>query len=280
MKVGLVLEGGAMRGMYTAGVLDVLMENNVRVDGIVGVSAGALFGVNYPSRQIGRVIRYNKRFSPDKNYIGLWPLLKEGNIVSTQFAYNEVPRKLDVFDDEAFRVSGIPFYAVVTNLQTGEGEYLLLESVFEQMDILRASGSMPFVSRPVLWQGKRYLDGAIADSIPYRWMAEQGYEKRIVVLTRQEGYRKRPMNQGLCKIMYRKWPKFVQKLLTRHSAYNAALDELQQWRSEGKAFVLRPSQEIKIGRVEKDPEKLQAVYDLGRKDARAQLAQLQDYLQA
>ena len=280
MKVGLVLEGGAMRGMYTAGVLDVLMENNVRVDGIVGVSAGALFGVNYPSRQIGRVIRYNKRFSPDKNYIGLWPLLKEGNIVSTQFAYNEVPRKLDVFDDEAFRASGIPFYAVVTNLQTGEGEYLLLESVFEQMDILRASGSMPFVSRPVLWQGKRYLDGAIADSIPYRWMAEQGYEKRIVVLTRQEGYRKKPMNQGLCKIMYRKWHKFVQKLLTRHSAYNAALDELQQWRSEGKAFVLRPSEEINIGRVEKDPEKLQAVYDLGRKDARAQLAQLQDYLQA
>ena len=280
MKVGLVLEGGAMRGMYTAGVLDVLMENNVRVDGIVGVSAGALFGVNYPSRQIGRVIRYNKRFSPDKNYIGLWPLLKEGNIVSTQFAYNEVPRKLDVFDDEAFRASGIPFYAVVTNLQTGEGEYLLLESVLEQMDILRASGSMPFVSRPVLWQGKRYLDGAIADSIPYRWMAEQGYEKRIVVLTRQEGYRKKPMNQALCKIMYRKWPKFVQKLLTRHSAYNAALDELQQWRSEAKAFVLRPSQEIKIGRVEKDPEKLQAVYDLGRKDAQAQLAQLQDYLQA
>ncbi len=280
MKVGLVLEGGAMRGMYTAGVLDVLMENNVRADGIVGVSAGALFGVNYPSRQIGRVIRYNKRFSPDKNYIGLWPLLKEGNIVSTQFAYNEVPRKLDVFDDEAFRASGIPFYAVVTNLHTGEGEYLLLESVFEQMDILRASGSMPFVSRPVLWQGKRYLDGAIADSIPYRWMADQGYEKRIVVLTRQEGYRKKPMNQAFCKIMYRKWPKFVQKLLTRHSAYNAALDELQQWRSEGKAFVFRPSQEIKIGRVEKDPEKLQAVYDLGRKDAQAQLAQLQDYLQA
>ena len=279
MKVGLVLEGGAMRGMYTAGVLDVLMENNVRVDGIVGVSAGALFGVNYPSRQIGRVIRYNKRFSPDKNYIGLWPLLKEGNIVSTQFAYNEVPRKLDIFDDGAFRASGIPFYAVVTNLQTGEGEYLLLESVFEQMDILRASGSMPFVSRPVLWQGKRYLDGAIADSIPYRWMADQGYEKRIVVLTRQEGYRKKPMNQALCKLIYRKWPKFVQKLLTRHSAYNAALDELQQWRSEGKAFVLRPSQEIKIGRVEKDPEKLQAVYDLGRKDAQAQLDQLQEYLQ-
>lgn len=279
MKVGLVLEGGAMRGMYTAGVLDVLMENNIRVDGIIGVSAGALFGVNYPSRQIGRAIRYNKRFSPDKNYIGLWPLLKEGNIVSTQYAYYEVPRKLDVFDDEAFRASGIPFYAVVTNLETGEGEYLLLESVFEQMDILRASGSMPFVSRPVVWQGKRYLDGAIADSIPYRWMADHGYEKRIVVLTRQEGYRKKPMNKALCKIMYRKWPKFVQKLLTRHSAYNAALDELQQWRSEGKAFVLRPSEEIKIGRIEKDPEKLQSVYDLGRKDAQARLAQLQEYLQ-
>ncbi len=280
MKVGLVLEGGAMRGMYTAGVLDVLMENNIRVDGIVGVSAGALFGVNYPSRQIGRVIRYNKRFTPDKNYIGLWPLLREGNIVSTQFAYHEVPRKLDVFDDEAYRSSGIPFWAVVTNLETGEGEYLLLESVFEQMDILRASGSMPFVSRPVSWQGKLYLDGAIADSIPYRFMANQGYEKRIVVLTRQEGYRKKPMNQALCKIVYRKWPKFLQKLLTRHSAYNAALDELKQWRSEGKAFVLRPSEEINIGRIEKDPQKLQKVYDLGRKDAQVKLAQLQQYLQA
>lgn len=280
MKIGLVLEGGAMRGMYTAGVLDVFMENNIPVDGIVGVSAGALFGVNYPSRQIGRVIRYNKRFTPDKNYIGLWPLLKEGNIVSTQFAYHEVPRKLDVFDDEAFRASGIPFWAVVTNMETGEGEYLLLESVFEQMDILRASGSMPFVSRPVVLQGKRYLDGAIADSIPYRWMADQGYEKRIVVLTRQEGYRKKAMNKALCAAFYRKWPQFLQKLLTRHSAYNAALDELEQWRSEGKAFVLRPSEKINIGRIEKDPEKLQAVYDLGRKDAQARLSELQQYLQA
>ncbi len=280
MKIGLVLEGGAMRGMYTAGVLDVLMENNIPVDGIVGVSAGALFGVNYPSRQIGRVIRYNKRFAPDKNYIGLWPLLKEGNIVSTQFAYHEVPCKLDVFDDEAFRASGIPFWAVVTDMETGEGEYLLLESVFEQMDILRASGSMPFVSRPVVWQGKRYLDGAIDDSIPYRWMADQGYEKRIVVLTRQVGYRKKPMNKALCTAFYRKWPKFLQKLLTRHSAYNAALEELEQWQANGEAFVLRPSEGINMGRIEKDPEKLQAVYDLGRKDAQAQLAQLQQYLQA
>lgn len=278
MRTGLVLEGGAMRGMYTAGVLDIFMENNIPVDGIVGVSAGALFGVNYPSRQIGRVIRYNKRFSPDKNYMGLWPLLREGNIVSTGFAYNEVPRKLDVFDDEAFKASGIPFYAVVTNLETGEGEYLRLESVFEQMDILRASGSMPFVSRPVNWQGKQYLDGAIANSIPFRWMADQGYEKRIVVLTRQEGYRKKPMNKLLCKAMYRKWPQFLQKLLSRHSAYNAELDELEQWQAQGSAFVLRPTQEIRIGRIEKDPQKLQSVYDLGRRDALAQLDALRAYL--
>ncbi len=280
MRTGLVLEGGAMRGMYTAGVLDTMMGENIHVDGIVGVSAGALFGVNYLSNQPGRVIRYNKRFNPDRNYLGLLPLLREGNIVSTQYAYHDVPHKLDIFDDEAYQSSGIPFYAVVTNLETGEGEYLRLESVFEQMDILRASGSMPFVSRPVNWQGKRYLDGAVADSIPYRWMAEQGYGKLIVVLTRDASYRKKPMNKALCALAYRKWPEFQEKLLQRHTMYNRALDELARMESRGEAFVIRPSREIHIGRIEKDPEKLQNVYDLGVEDAKNRINSLKEYLKA
>ncbi len=280
MKIGLVLEGGAMRGMYTAGVLDTMMGESISVDGIVGVSAGALFGVNYLSDQPGRVIRYNKRFNPDKNYIGLLPLLREGNIVSTQYAYYEVPNKLDVFDDETYQAAGVPFYAVVTNLETGEGEYLHLKSVLAQMDILRASGSMPFVSRPVSWQGKLYLDGAIADSIPYRWMKEQGYDKLIVVLTRDAAYRKKPMNKALCSLWYRKWPKFKEKLQQRHTMYNSALDELAAWESRADAFVIRPSQEIHIGRIEKDPEKLQNVYDLGVKDAKAMINSLKEYLKA
>lgn len=155
MKTGLVLEGGAMRGMYTAGVLDVFMEQGITFDGVIGVSAGALFGVNLLSKQAGRVIRYNKRFNADPNYLGLRPLLRTGNIVDTDYAYNRVPRTLDVFDDETYRASGVPFYAVVTNIETGEAEYIKVDSVFEQMDVLRASGSMPFVSKPVEIGGKK-----------------------------------------------------------------------------------------------------------------------------
>ena len=140
MKTGLVLEGGAMRGMYTAGVLDVFMKEGVTFDGMIGVSAGALFGVNYLSNQAGRVIRYNRRFNADPNYLGLRPLLRTGNIVDTDYAYCRVPRKLDVFDDETYKKSGVPFYAVVTNIKTGKPEYIRIESVYEQMDVRLAPG--------------------------------------------------------------------------------------------------------------------------------------------
>ena len=154
MKTGLVLEGGAMRGRYTAGVLDVFLDNEIHMDSVVGVSAGALFGVNYLSGQKGRLIRYNMRCNPDKNYMGLRPLLREGNIVDTEYAYDKVPHELDPFDDEAFQRSGVPFYAVITNVHTGEPEYVQIKSAFAQMDTLRASGSMPFVSHPVSINGQ------------------------------------------------------------------------------------------------------------------------------
>ena len=159
MKVGLVLEGGAMRGMYTAGILDIMLDQNICVDGVIGVSAGVLFGVNYLSKQRGRSIRYNKRFNGDKRYMGIHSLLTTGNIVNTEFAYYTVPYELDVFDDETFRKSGIPFYAVVTNMQTGKPEYIQIHSVLEQMEVLRASASMPLVSKPVYLDGVPYLDG-------------------------------------------------------------------------------------------------------------------------
>ena len=167
MKTGLVLEGGAMRGMYTAGVMDRMMDHDIHFDGVIGVSAGALFGVNYLSHQRGRVIRYNKKYNGHKDYMGLLPLLKEGNIVSTRYAYDRVPRLFDVFDNEAFKASGTDFHAVVTNLQTGQPEYMQVKDVYEQMDVLRASGSMPFVSKPVQIDGQYYLDGGLSDSIPF-----------------------------------------------------------------------------------------------------------------
>ncbi|WP_394960404.1 patatin family protein [Candidatus Allofournierella merdavium] len=278
MKTGLVLEGGAMRGMFTAGVLDVFLAAGVHADGVVGVSAGALFGVNYLSGQAGRAIRYNKRYNRDKNYMGLRPLLREGNLFSTRYAYDLVPRKLDPFDDDAFQKSGVPFYAVVTDVDTGLPRYIRVTSVFEQMDALRASGSMPFVSRPVLLDGRRYLDGGVSDSIPFRWMSAQGYDKLIVVLTREEGYRKTPMNPALLRLLGMRSPALARRLARRHDDYNRALEELERWQAEGRAFVVRPSRKTPISRIETDPDKLQQVYDLGLADGKACLPALRAYL--
>ena len=278
MKIGLVLEGGAMRGMYTAGVLDVLLENNIKVNCVVGVSAGALFGVNYLSEQKGRVIRYNKRFNSDKNYMGLRPLLKEGNIVSTRYAYEEVPRKLDPFDDESYKKSNIPFYAVVTEVESGNPEYIPIHSVFEQMDTLRASGSMPFVSKPVKIGDKQYLDGGISDSIPFEWLSAQGYDKLIVILTRDMEYRKKQMSPILIKLYGKKYPKIAEKLLKRHTLYNRSIELLKEWEDSGKAFVIRPSKPIEIGKIEKKPDKLQAVYDLGKGDGTRCLSFLRTFI--
>lgn len=278
MKTGLVLEGGAMRGMYTAGVLDTFLEAGIRVDGVVGVSAGALFGVNYLSGQKGRVNRYNKRFNGDKNYMGLRPLLLEGNLFSTHYAYERVPRELDPFDDEAFQASGIPFYAVVTDTATGEPEYIRIQSAFAQMDTLRASGSMPFVSHAVKIDAREYLDGGIGDSIPFQWMHSQGYDKLVVVLTQDKAYRKTPMPRLPLKLLHRRYPQIARQLLCRHETYNNALALLAQWEKEGKAFVLRPSEPIHIHRTERDPQKLQQVYDLGVKDCREHLPRLRQYL--
>ncbi len=278
MKTTLVLEGGAMRGMYTAGVLDTFMKYNISPDEIVGVSAGALFGVNFLSHQEGRVIRYNKKFNSDRNYMGLRPLLREGNIVSTKYAYYDVPRHLDPFDDEEFKKSTVPFYAVITNMQSGKPEYVRMKSLFKQMNTLRASGSMPFVSRPVKLGNSCYLDGAITDSIPFEWAAENGANKLIVVLTRPEDYRKKPMSSALSKIYYRKYPEFQKALLNRHNMYNAQLEKLTEWQSEGKAFVIRPSEPLDVSRTEKNPDKLQAAYDIGVKDTERLLPQLKIYL--
>ncbi|MCD7832637.1 MAG: patatin family protein [Lachnospiraceae bacterium] len=280
MKIGLVLEGGAMRGMYTAGILDVMMENQIKINGAIGVSAGALFGVNYLSGQNGRVIRYNKRFNSDKNYMGILPLLKEGNIISTEYAYHDVPYELDVFDDAAYRKAAeeIPFYAVVTEVETGRPKYVRIRSVYKQMDVLRASASMPFVSKPVKIGDSRYLDGGISDSVPFEWMYGNEYDRLIVVLTRDLSYRKEPMSPALIKVCYRKYPQLQSQLLRRHIVYNDAVEALKKREADGQAFVIRPSVPIEIGRIESDPSRLQEVYELGLNDAEAQMQALKTYL--
>ena len=278
MKTGLVLEGGAMRGMYTAGVLDVMLDEDIHVDGVIGVSAGVLFGVNYLSKQRGRSIRYNKRFNGDKRYMGMHSLFTTGNIVNTEFAYYTVPYELDVFDDETFMNSGVPFYAVVTNMQTGKPEYMQIHSVFDQMEVLLAAASMPMVSKPVYLDGVPYLDGGIADSIPYEKMMEMGYDRIIVVLTRDFSYRKKSSSKLPAELRYHKYPEFRQTLEHRYEAYNASVAHLRWLEKQGKVFVIRPSAPIGIKRIEKDADKLQEVYELGLHDGEHSIHALQEYL--
>lgn len=278
MSIGLVLEGGAMRGMYTAGVLDIFLDNQIEVDGIVGVSAGVLFGVNYLSKQRGRVIRYNKRFAKDKRYMGLSSLIKTGNIINKEFAYYEVPFKLDVFDQETYEKSNTDFYATITNVETGKPEYVKIKNVFEQMEILRATSAMPFVSKIVEINEKKYLDGGLADSIPIEKCKELGYDKIIVILTRPIEYRKKKSNEKLTKIKYSKYPNLVQTINNRYKRYNETVEKIIDMENKKEIFVIRPSKKISLKRIERDESKLQEMYDLGLKDCKNRLEDLKKYL--
>ena len=278
MKIGLVLEGGAMRGMYTAGVLDTFLDKDFWGNGIISVSAGALFGVNYPSQQKGRAIRYNKKFISDKRYISFKSLVSTGNIVNKDFAFYEVPFKYDVFDNKTFKESDIDFYVAVTNLQTAQAEYVKLIDPLAQMEVLRATSAMPYVSRPVEIDGIPYLDGAIADSIPVEQMQKLGYDKIIVILTRTLEYRKSKPMAWIAKWFYRRYPHFADAVNQRYAMYNQQVENVIKLAEKGDIFVIRPSVDLKIKRIEKDPNKLQAMYELGIKDMQLQWKNLLDYL--
>ena len=279
MKIGLVLEGGAMRGMYTVGVLDTFLNKDFWVDGVISVSAGALFGVNYPSKQKGRAIRYNKKFMPDSRYVSLKNLIKTGNIINKAFAFYEVPFKQDVFDNATFQQTQIDFYATITNLNTAQAEYVKLTDPLAQMEVLRATSAMPYVSTPVEINGVPYLDGAITDSIPLEQIKKMGYDKIIVVLTRTLDYRKSKPNPILAKLWYRKYPKFAEAVNNRYAMYNQQVESVIEQAEKGEIFVIRPSVDLSVKRVEKDPNKLQAMYDLGVSDMQREWENLQAFLE-
>ena len=282
MKVGLVLEGGALRGIYTAGVLDVLLKNNVKVDKIIGVSAGALFGVNYKSNQPGRALRYNKKYCNNKNYMSFYSFFTTGNIVNREFCFDKLVNELDPFDYETYSNNNIDFYATVTNLETGKAEYHLIKDLRNEKDseYLRASGSMPFVSRIVEVDGKKYLDGAIADSIPVDKMLTMSVDKIIVVPTRPIDFRRRKKTAIFNKLKYKKYPKFVDKLSNRYKMYNKEVERIIDLENQGKVFVIRPSRFVNIKRLEKNPEIIQEMYDLGVSDTKSKLKELKKYLES
>ena len=242
MKVGLVLEGGGMRGLYTAGVLDAFLEAGIKVDCVVSVSAGALFGVNYLSNQPKRALRYNKRFMGDRRYMSFWSWLTTGNFVNKEFSYYKVPMELDVFDQEAFAESGVPFYVVTTDIETGKPDYIKIDHVFEQMEALRASSALPLVSEIVEYKGKRYMDGGLSDSLPIDFMENLGFDKLIVVLTRPKGYRKEPSktSKRIYKLFYRKYPEFVDVASNRHIHYNKSIEKIEALEKTGNLYAIRP----------------------------------------
>lgn len=266
-KTGLVLEGGAMRGMYTAGVLDVFMENGIEFDGVIGVSAGAICGCSFVSGQVGRTIRYNKNYCTDKRFMSFYSLLTTGDLVGDKFCYHTIPEELDPYDNEAFLRSKTKFYSVCTNLETGEPEYILMKDMVKDIDYLRASASMPYVSRTVEKDGMKLLDGGCSDSIPVRAFMNMGYEKNVVVLTRPADYRKKTEKKGLARIFYRKYPKFVKRLATRPEEYNKTVEDIMQLEQEGKIFVIRPKRPLEIGRMSHDVKEIIRTYERGRSDA-------------
>ena len=280
-KVALVLEGGAKRGMYTAGVLDTLMKNNINIDGIIGVSAGALFGINYFSNQPGRVIRYTKKYSKDIRYISKLSLFLTGNIVNKNFAFYQVTKKLDPIDNQTFIKNNKDFYATVTNIETGKPEYIKITNPLEQLEYLRATSALPLASKIIKINGKKYLDGALADSIPIEKSKTLGYDKIIVVLTRPIDYRKSKVNDKelkLIKLKYHKYPNLIKNIETRHQNYNNTVENLIDLENKKEIFVIRPSKPIIIDLIERDNDKIEEIYNLGIDDATKKIDNLKKYL--
>lgn len=276
---GLVLEGGGFRGMYTCGVIDVFMENGICFDEVVGVSAGAAFGCNIKSKQIGRALRYNKRFCRDSRYSGLKSFIKTGDLYNKEFAYGIVPTILDPFDTKTFRENPLKFTVVCTDIHAGNPVYHEIQNG-DATDIewIRASASIPIVSKPVKLDGYELLDGGVSDSIPVNWMLERS-DKTVIVLTRDKSYHKEPMKYiHLLKKAFKEYPNLQKALENRYIVYNKTLDEIEQLEREGKVFVIRPSKPIACAMIEKDPDHLQEIYDIGRRDALHYLEDLKKYL--
>ena len=284
MKRGLVMEGGAMRGMFTCGVIDVLLENNIDFDVAVGVSAGATFGCNIKSKQIGRGLRYNKKYCNDKRYSSFSSLIKTGDIYNVEFCYDTLPYQLDKWDIDTFYSNQMDFYCVATDLSTGGPVYHKCDTYDPNpngVDItwIRASASMPVVSRPVNIDGNLYLDGGMSDSIPIRFMEKQGCDKILVVETQPYDYVKKPFSLlWLIKIALKKFPRMIDTMSNRHIMYNSQKAYIKKQEAAGQIFVIRPTSSLNIGAIEKNPNELQRVYNLGREAATANLSALKKYL--
>ena len=279
MRKGLVLEGGAMRGLWTAGVTDVMMEHDVRPDALIGVSAGAAFGCNYKSRQIGRAIRYNTRFANDSRYSGVKSLLTSGDYFNAHFGYHVVPYKYDIFDTAIFEQNPMTFTIVCTDVETGQAVYHDMTHVdYDELEWLRASASMPLASKVVHVQGRKLLDGGVSDSIPLEYFEQQGIRRNVVILTQPLGYQKEHNKlMPLMRLSLRKYPNFLRALDERHLMYNRQLEYVAEAERQGRCLVIRPEEKIPIGHISRDADQMRLVYEIGRKAGERYIDRIRDF---
>lgn len=280
-QAGLVLEGGGMKGLYTAGVLDFFLEKEIDFSSCYGVSAGACTLCSYLSKQPKRQYRITINYLDNKKYCSAYSLLTTGDLFGVDMCYHLIPNYLDPYDYETFDKYEGKAYAVATNIKTGKPAYLELRDMHTDIQAVRASSSLPLVSRNVKIGGELYLDGGLSDSIPIAKSIADGNEKNVVVLTKEIGFYRQPASKlAVLKARYAKYPKVYELMKERHIRYNATLDYLEEQVKNGKAFVIRPKKKSDVGRIEKDRSKLDALYKEGYRDAQACYVELLEYLES
>lgn len=280
MQTGLIMEGGAMRGLFTAGILDVMLENGITFDGAIGVSAGAAFGCNFKSKQIGRTVRYNMKYCRDKRYCSMFSLIFTGNLFGKDFCYHKIPEKLDIFDNETFNKNPMPFYVVCTDVKTGKPVYKRFDKADENfLEWVRASASLPLVSEIVEVDGLKLQDGGISDSVPIKYFESIGYDRNVLILTRPKGYQKKKTGaNSLMRISLKKYPKMLESIENRHEMYNNTIKYIEKQEEEGKILVLRPESNLSIERTTHNPVKIKEVYDEGRRVGIKNLDKIKEFL--
>ncbi|MEL7597708.1 MAG: patatin family protein [Clostridiaceae bacterium] len=278
-KVGLVLEGGGMRGLYTAGILDFFMEKDLYFPYVIGVSAGACNAASYISKQKERSKRINIDYVKNPRYLSYRNLVKEKSIFGMDFLFNEIPNKLEPFDYTTFHSSEQRFIIGTTDCETGNPLYFDKNKCKDILGVLRASSSIPLLSPVVEVEGKKLLDGGVADSIPIKKAIEDGFKRNIIILTRNKEYRKKPYKFKLfVKRSYSKYPKLVDKIFNRYKIYNNTLDYIEELENKYKAFVIRPSKPLKVDRLEKNPQKLKELYKMGYEDAKNLYLKMKEWI--
>jgi predicted patatin/cPLA2 family phospholipase len=276
----LVLEGGAMRGLFTAGVLDFLMDNALMPKVAIGVSAGALNGLNYVAGQRGRSCYLNTKYCSDWRYLSMKAFARTGNALSVDFVFDEIPNRLEPFDYDGYARSPLSLITVSSDLERGEAEYTALHDPHAQIDYLRASASMPLLSQIIEIDGRKLLDGGICDSVPIAYSQATGATKHLVVLTQDAGYVKKPNRfMRVARRAYADYPLFVERMRSRHTEYNRVYQEIARMHDEGEIFVIRPPEPITVASMEHDAEKLYRLWQTGYEEARASFSALKSYLE-